>query len=55
MTIEEIRANAPSGATHYIIRLGEVVYYRDPFNLMCRYFDNGEWIIGNMHTHKKPL
>lgn len=55
MTIEEIRKNAPEGATHYLDRLGDIVYYRYPFNFLCRYWDGLGWVIGNRHTFKRKL
>lgn len=59
MTIEEIRANAPDGATHYrIIKAGrEVEYYmRPPYGMNLKYC-NGVWrITGWSHNRFiKPL
>ena len=53
--IEEIKKNAPEGATHYLIICGEVVYYRYPFNFLCKYWNGEHWVKGNRHTFKKPL
>ena len=55
MNIEQIRNNAPKGATHYLIINGEVVYYRYPYSMFCRYFDGLNWCLGNPHTYKKAL
>ncbi|UJQ43481.1 hypothetical protein [Acinetobacter phage vB_AbM_WUPSU] len=62
MTIEEIRANAPKGATHYMIRrvYGDARYYmRPPYGLVLVY-ECGRWEIseewyGNYSPVIKPL
>ncbi|AFV51514.1 hypothetical protein AB2_30 [Acinetobacter phage vB_AbaM-IME-AB2] len=59
MNIEEIRANAPKGATHYrIIKAGrEVEYYmRPPYGMNLKYC-HGVWrITGWSHnSFIKPL
>ena len=55
MTLDEIKANAPEGATHYLIISNEVVYYKYPYNFLCRYWNGKYWIKGNQYTHKKRL
>lgn len=55
MTPQKIKANAPEGATHYMIINSEVVYYQLLAKRWWRYLDGNNWKFGNQYTHKKPL
>lgn len=43
MTIEEIRKNAPSGATHYDYELKSVTYWKLINNRWCWYCESEGW------------
>ncbi len=43
MTIEEIRANAPEGATHYDVDGDEIAYYMNDEGHWLGADDNGDW------------
>ena len=45
MTLEEIRKNAPEGATHYKIDSGYTLYYRDDIYALWLWIKKGEWVI----------
>lgn len=49
MTIEEIRANAPDGATHYILYKNGMIMYLDFTERMFAYYDrfSERWINGS--------
>lgn len=42
MTPEEIKRNAPDGATHYLVHNREVIYYRERNN-QIKLFACGGW------------
>lgn len=55
MTIEEIRKNAPSGATSYATPMGRVTYIKDTLDGR-RMWKNNRWMIFNFHSPSiKPL
>ena len=45
MTLEEIRKNAPKGATHYKIDSGYTLYYKDDIYALWLWIKKGEWVI----------
>lgn len=55
MTIEEIRANAPKGATGYATPMGRLVYIKDgPYGR--KIWKNNRWMTFNFHSPSiKPL
>ena len=55
MNIEEIRKNAPSGATGYAAPMGRLVYIKDTTKGR-RIWKNNRWMIFNFHSPSiKPL
>lgn len=57
MTIEEIRENAPKGATHFIIIMFLGVVYIKYIDNYSWWFDNQfkQWIKTSSYTEAKPL
>ena len=59
MTFEEIRKNAPNGATHYRIDIisGLVVYIKNYTIKWCDELSGGEWLFVCVHEifNIKPL
>lgn len=51
MTIEEIRKNAPQGATHYATPMGKLIYIKDCFSSR-RYWnkEKNRWLVFNFHS-----